>query len=489
MPPRRERAIVLGAGLAGLLTARVLSEFFAEVVLVERDRLPDGPVPRKGVPQGHHTHALLSRGREVLEELLPGLTADLVERGAQTGDLQAEVRMYNDGHLLRRGPSDLRGIGLTRPLLEDQVRDRVRALPSISVLDRVEVLEPVRAGDRVTGVRLRPRAEGADAVTLPADLVVDATGRGSHTPMWLQEQGLPRPAETAIDLGVRYTTWVFPRRPEDLDGDRGLLIGPTARAPRFGVAVLVEGDRWMVTAGGYRGDRAPTDLAAFRQYVTGLPAPDLAHLVADLEPAEEPRAYRFQSSVRRHYERLDRFPRAFLVIGDALSSFNPIYGQGMTVAALEALALRDELAEDVAEHPRRFFRRAARIIDTPWDVAAGADLRIPAVPGRRTIRVRLVNPYVAGVQAAAATDPDVGRAFLRVINMLDGPEALLRPAVVARVLAANLRTARRGAAGSSRRPGIPLPRRTTEDRPPAVPGSASGRNVPPVGIEPTLGPF
>ena len=449
-----ERAVVLGASIGGLVAARVLTEAFPQVTLVDRDDLLEGAVPRRGVPQGPHTHALLARGREVLEELFPGLTDELLAYGAQGADLQQDVRFYNDGHLLFRRPSGMRGVGLTRPLLEDRLRTRVRGLPGVELLTPADG-EPVMTGGRVTGVRIHPGPNGSPPAVLDADLVVDATGRGSHIPAWLESAGFPRPAETTIELGVGYSTWIFPRRPDDLAGDSGVLIGATVRAPRFGAAVLVECDRWMITAGGYQGDRPPTDLDSFREYLTGLPVPDLAELVAELEPVEAPRAYRFQSSTRRHYERLTRFPDGLLVIGDALSSFNPIYGQGMTVVALEARALRDLLAEGGTDLPRRFFREAARLIDIPWDIAAGGDLRIPVVPGPRPLRTRLVNRYVGRVQAVAAVDPEVGLAFLRVANLVESPEALLRPRVALRLAAASLRAPSRPKRAAGRRPGIP----------------------------------
>ncbi len=469
-----ERAVVLGASIGGLLAARVLTEAFPQVTLVDRDDLPDGAVPRRGVPQGLHTHALLGRGREVLEELFPGLTDELLQHGARGGDLQDDVRFYNDGHLLFRRPSDMRGVGLTRPLLEDRLRARVRGLPGVELLTRVEG-EPVLTGGRVTGVRAHPATGGSPPAVLEADLVVDATGRGSHTPAWLESSGFPRPAETTIELGVGYSTWIFPHSPGDLAGDSGVLIGATVRAPRFGAAAVVEGDRWMVTAGGYQGDRPPADLDSFREYLRGLPVPDLAELVADLEPLEAPRAYRFRSSTRRHYERLPRFPDGLLVIGDALSSFNPVYGQGMTVVALEALALRTLLAEGGTDLPRRFFRRAARLIDIPWDIAAGGDLRLPVVPGPRPLRTRLVNRYVGRVQAVAAVDPEVGLAFLRVANLVEGPAALLRPGVVVRLATAGGRAPRHPQPAVGRRPGIPWPRRPRDAESAAPRPAAPGR--------------
>ena len=470
------RAVVLGASMGGLLAARVLTETFERVTLVDRDDLSAGAVPRRGVPQGRHPHGLLARGREIMEELLPGLTEDLVAHGALGGDVQGDVRWYNDGHLLRQAHTGMQGIALSRPLLEDRVRARVLGLPGVELVAPADVVELTARSDRVTGVRVRRRDDGSAVADLAADLVVDATGRGSHTPVWLTELGYPRPEETAVDVGLGYTTWTVPRRATDLGGDVALIIGATVAAPRFGAAIAMEGERWMLMAGGYREDHAPQDFDGFRQFAASLPAPDLGRLVADKEPLDGARPYRFRSSVRRHYERLTRFPDGLLVFGDALSSFNPVYGQGMTVAALEALALRETLAEGTPALAARFFRRAARLIDVPWDIAAGSDLRLPAVPGPRPPRVRAVNSYVARVQAAAATDATVGLAFLRVANLLDRPEALLRPSIAVRVGAARLAAARsrRRLPAGARAVGpaaVPRPRSASE---PELPSSLTG---------------
>jgi 2-polyprenyl-6-methoxyphenol hydroxylase-like FAD-dependent oxidoreductase len=456
MARRGKHAVVLGASLAGLFTARVLTESFDEVTLVDRDALPDGPVPRKGVPQGWQSHGLHARGREILEELFPGLTGELVAHGASLGDVQRNVTWINDGHRLRKATSGMQGIAFSRPLLEDLVRSRVRALPGVSICAPLDVLDLAGAGDRVTGARVRVRGTVGDGETMTADLVVDATGRGSHAPAWLGDLGFPRPTESEILIGLGYTTWEFGRRPGDLDGDLAAIIGATVDNQRFGAALACEGDRWQVTAGGYLGLHASaTDIAAFRAFAAALPAPDIGDLVADREPLGPGRLHRIPSSRRRHYEKVARFPRGFLVIGDALSSFNPAYGQGMTVAAVEALALRELLAGPTPDDQLalRFFRRAARIIDVPWGIAGGSDLRLPGVPGPVPRKVRIINAYVARVQAAAALDPAVGRAFLRVANTVDLPERLLRPSVALRVLRAGRAApedARKGAAAPPR---------------------------------------
>ena len=433
MAHRDGHAVVVGASIAGLLAARVLTDFFEQVTLVDRDDLSDGPLARRGVPQGRHPHALLTGGLRALEQLLPGLTPDLVRHGAEVCDLQADSRLHVEGLLMCQRRSGLDAVAVSRPLLEDRVRAAVLALPRIELVASAQLLDLRTADGRVVGVRARRHGGDLD---LPADLVVDATGRGSHTPAWLAAHGWPRPAESDIAVGIAYAGWVFPRRPDDLDGARFLLTGPTADVPRFGSALAAEGDRWLVGCAGYRNDRAPVDLPALHDFTASLTAPDLADLVRDREPLDQPRAHRFPSSMRRHYERLPHFPDGLLVTGDAISSFNPIYGQGMTIAALEALALRAELERDGGDLARRFFRRAARLVDVAWDLAAGGDLRLPVVPGPRPLRTRLVNSYVAQVAAASTSDADVALTFIRVLNLIEPPTALLRLPTVARVVAA-----------------------------------------------------
>jgi 2-polyprenyl-6-methoxyphenol hydroxylase-like FAD-dependent oxidoreductase len=421
--------------MAGLLTARVLTGFFPQVTVVERDDLSGGAAPRRGVPQSRHPHALLTGGFQALQALFPDLVADLLQHGAELCDLQADSRLFASGRLLRQRPSGLLAVAVSRPLLEHRVREAVLATPGVDVVAPAQLLELRTTDRRVTGVRVRQGNVDSD---LPADLVVDATGRGSHTPVWLAEHGFPRPVESTVDVGISYSSWVFPRRTSDLDGARFLLIAPTPEVPRVGSALAIEGERWMVGCAGYRGDPAPLDMDALQRFAATLPAPDLADLTSGRTPLEPPRGQHFPASVRRHYEDLRVFPEGLLVTGDAISSFNPIYGQGMTVAALEALALRDDLATGGPDLRRRFFRHAARLIDVAWDLAAGGDLALPVVPGRRSLQTRLLNAYVHRIGLAAAGDAQVGRTFIRVLNLLDPPKALVRPAMVARVAAAGL---------------------------------------------------
>ena len=443
-----DRAVVLGAGMAGLLAARVLADSYGQVTVLDRDELPQASTHRRGVPHGRHVHALLARGQQALEELFPGLTEELVAHGAPAGNLLTNARLYLSGHQLRQADTGLVLLCASRPFLEGHVRARVRALPNLAFLDRRDVvgLATTPDGRRVTGARVLRRADGSAEELLGADLVVDASGRGSRTPAWLDALGYPRPDREQVRIGLGYATRTYRLPPDALDGDLAVLDAATPQHPRSGALQVLEGDRWMLTLAGILGDHPPTDPDGFLAFARSLRFPDIYEAVRDAEPLDDPVAFRFPASVRHRYEKLDRFPDGLLVLGDAVASFNPIYGQGMSVAALEALTLRRHLERGMEPQPRRFLGDLARVVDVPWDMAAGGDLVFPGVEGRRTAKVRLVSAYLARLHAAAAHDAHLATAFLRVAGLVAPPQSLLRPGVALRVLRGSLSpaTAARG---------------------------------------------
>ncbi|WP_199522501.1 NAD(P)/FAD-dependent oxidoreductase [Geodermatophilus marinus] len=430
-----DRAVVAGASMAGLLAARVLAERCTRVTVVDRDALAEGPErPRRGVPQGGHLHALLGRGQQALEELLPGLTRELTGRGAPLGDQLGDTRMYFGGHRMARARSGLSLLCASRPLLEDAVRARVAATPGVDVVPRCALVGLEISADRrrVTGARVR--RDGRDEEVITADLVVDATGRGSRIPTWLAALGLPAPAEERIRIGLGYATRVYRARPGALGGDLGIMCAPVPPHGRGGALAVLEGDRWMVTLIGVLGDHPPTDPAGFLDFARSLPHPDVRDALTSAEPLGDPAPFRFPAGVRRRYERVRELPEGLLVLGDAFCSFNPVYGQGMTVAALEALALRDQLRRRRPPQPLAFHRHVARVVDAPWELAVGGDLAFPGVEGRRTAKTRVLGAYVDRLHAAAETDAALATAFLRVAALVDPPTALVGPGTVLRVL-------------------------------------------------------
>jgi 2-polyprenyl-6-methoxyphenol hydroxylase-like FAD-dependent oxidoreductase len=447
-----DHAVVLGASMAGLLAARVLADAYARVTVIDRDQLPDASTHRRGVPHGRHAHALLARGQQTLEELFPGLSAELIAQGVPTGDLLANGRWYVSGHRLRQAPIGLVSLSASRPLLEGYVRARVRTLPNVAFLDSCDIigLAATPDGRRVTGVRVLRGVDGSAEELLGADLVVDATGRGSRTPIWLEALGYARPDQEQVRVGLGYATRTYRLPPDALDGDLAVLDAPTPEHPRGGALLLLEGDRWMLTLAGMLGDHPPTDPDGFLDFARSLRFPDIYQTIRDAEPLDDPVGFRFPASVRHRYERLGRFPDGLLVMGDAVCSFNPIYGQGMSVAALEALTLRRHLERGAAPQPRRFFGDLVRVVDVPWDIAVGGDLAVPGVQGRRTLKVRLVNAYIARLHAAAAHDASLARAFVRVAGLVAPPQSLLRPNVAVRVLWGSRHPATGTAASSNR---------------------------------------
>jgi 2-polyprenyl-6-methoxyphenol hydroxylase-like FAD-dependent oxidoreductase len=272
--------------------------------------------------------------------------------------------------------------------------------------------------------------------------VVDATGRGSRTPVWLGELGYQRPEQERVEIGLGYATRTYRLRPGALGGDRLIVTAGTPANPRMAALAATEGGRHMLTVGGICGDYPPTDPPVFEAFVATLPSADIAAAIAGAEPLDDPVPFRFPASVRHRYERLSGFPAGLLVIGDAVCSFNPVYGQGMTVAAAEAMILRGLLGRQSVPDARRYFRAITAAIDPPWDIAAGADLAFPQVPGNRPAKVRVVNAYLPRLHAAAARDEKLAAALVRVIGLKDRPEGLLRPDRVLRVLRANLSNGR-----------------------------------------------
>jgi 2-polyprenyl-6-methoxyphenol hydroxylase-like FAD-dependent oxidoreductase len=434
--PSRDHALVLGAGMAGLLAARVLAEAYDRVTIADRDQLPDHPAQRRGVPQGRHAHALLARGREALEELFPGLTADLVAHGAPSGDVLGDARLHFGGHPLRRTHTGLTVISVSRPFLEQHVRERVRALPGVTFGPPSDIVGLAAAPDahRIVGAKILRRADGSAEETIDADLVVDATGRGSRTALWLAALGYERPPEDRVSIDLGYTSRRYRLGPDTFGGDLGTLHGPTPTCPRGGVLARLEGGEWLLTLFGLNGDHPPTQPDGFVEFARSMPFADIYQAIRNAEPVDDPVAYRFPTSRRRRYERLTRFPEGLIVLGDGVCSFNPVYGQGITVAAIEALIVRDHMKR--RRPPRTGHLRAclAAVIRTPWNMAVAGDLAIPGVQGQRTLAVRAANSYLSRVLAAAADDTTVGNAFVRVSGLVDPPIALLRPGVALRVL-------------------------------------------------------
>lgn len=427
------RAVIIGAGMAGLCCSRLLSERFDEVLVVERDVLPDGGQWRRQVPQGRHQHVLLPAGARLLERWFPGISGELRDRGAVDMDLSRDFHWHQNGGAWRGPASDLQSLSLSRPFLEHTVRTRVEAIANVVVRDRtaVEGLELDDAGEQVVAVRLD------DGASVPADLTVDASGRQARSLAWLQDLGYEPPPVSTVEVGVRYVTQVHERTDRPPRNWKSVFVIGPPESRRMAAAVPFEGDRWFVLLGGVNGEAAPTDRAGALEYARSLPSPDVAEVIEASEPIGDPVVHRFPANQRRRFERLRRFPLGWVPVGDAVCSFNPLYGQGMTVAAQQARALAEHLDREgaiTARFTRRYLRTVGRIVADPWQIAISGDFAYEGTEGRRPPGTGLLLRYTDRLQTAAQHDDDVALRLREVATLERRPTALLSPGLVLRSL-------------------------------------------------------
>ncbi|WP_143132510.1 NAD(P)/FAD-dependent oxidoreductase [Amycolatopsis rubida] len=432
----RDHAVVIGAGIAGLLAARVLAGHFATVTLIERDRLPDSPRSRPGTPQDRHPHGLLTRGAEALESLFPGLRDELAANGAPVIDFCQDVRFRFPAGSPRSMPSGILAQPVSRPLLEDVLRRRVRALGPVVVRCgyRVTGLLTDATGRQVTGIRAAVReSRPSECVTVAADLVVDASGRSSKLPDWLARLGFPVPRRSTVDPGIGYATRSYVPAPGTAPGDRNvvqMLAAPHGRRGCF--ATTVEHGRLLVALQAVH-ERPPRTDAEFAAFLGSLDG-GLAEAVATRSP--QPSIFRYSHAVNRrlHYHRLRRWPDGLLALGDAVCAFNPVYGQGMAVAAAEAQLLDDLLDRRAGQAglEKRFQRRLGSLTLGPWLLATAADRGWQ--PGPKPLAARAALWYLRRLYFLIPRVPAVFLRFARVMTMVAGPAALAHPAVLLRVL-------------------------------------------------------
>jgi 2-polyprenyl-6-methoxyphenol hydroxylase-like FAD-dependent oxidoreductase len=439
-------AIVIGGSVAGLMTARVLADHFDQVTVLERDPIEDGPALHKSVPQGNHLHALLQGGQQVLSALYPGFTDELRALGAIRWRLGMDLVFFlpeGKAYSLTGSIQEGRDIGLeahsqSRGLLEYLIRRRTLALPNVKLENATTVQTLAHSDHSVSGVRCLRECV---AYAREADLVVDAGGRGSHAPRWLTEMGFPVPEETTIGVDFAYTSTKY-RKPSDYGDEPMILVGgrPPSQ-PSGGGIFQIENDIWHVSLAGRFGTYPPTDEAGFLAFAQALPSPRLYELIKDAQRVDDITHHRFPTSIQRHYERMPSFPGGFVVIGDAICSFNPVYGQGMASAALQVRALQQVLSERAAAGRGlegltvEFFQKAAEVVSTPWTLAANFDFAYPQTRGTRPQAMVEGARYFAALDALQVEEIEVQRTLTEVFQLMKPLSALWDEPLRNRVLA------------------------------------------------------
>ena len=424
-----EHAIVIGGSITGLMTARVLSDYFDRVTIFDADTPPEQATPRKGAPQGDHIHAILSGGTTAIHKYFPDINQDLIAAGAEYCDPMLNWRAYIGGRWTPRIPSGLESYTMSRPLLETMIRKHTLAISNIELRSATSVggLVTSTAQTKVTGVTLKKTGEA-----VLADFVVDVSGRGSSASNWLEKLNYTAPKQVKIGVDIGYTTF-YVEEPLGYKRDWSILY-VTQNIPtdtRGAGLFCIEGGRWQITACGFHKDHAPTDWPGFLEYLKAHPFPDIYETIKGLKPLGKAIKYNCPHYLRRRYEDLKEFPQQFLVLGDAMCSFNPIYGQGMTAAIKEAEHLDNCLKQCTVQGRNLdgialpFFKGAAKIIDAAWDATTVEDFRYTKTKGKRPKGYGLMKWLNGKFMALSGSDPEFSVAFLKVLQLAEPPESLL----------------------------------------------------------------
>ncbi|MFD4558268.1 NAD(P)/FAD-dependent oxidoreductase [Streptomyces sp. NPDC058469] len=429
------RAVVIGGSLAGMLAAAAVRDHVDTVEIIEAHDLPEGPEARPGVPQAAHFHVLLSGGANAIEDLLPGTVEELLSAGANRVPMTTNMLIYSPEGWYRRWQRDSHYlITASRDLTDSVVRGQVVKDPRVSVRPHTNVTALLGSSHRVTGVRLRA-ADGTET-DLSADLVVDASGKASRTPRWLAELGIPGPAQDRIDSGIAYASRIY-RAPVSTRNWPVISVqaDPRRGEPgRTGGIVPIENGRWHVSLIGTPGAQPTRETAEFEPYARTLRHPVIADLLAHAEPLTDVAMTHSTVNRRYYYEHLKSWPEGLVALGDSVAAFNPVYGHGMSVAALGAVALRTQLTSLGLTNglSRKAQRAVARPVELAWSLAVGQDIHYKTTKGRTAGAAdRLLQRYVSRLSHTATGSYHVATAMTEVLTLQSPGTALLRPSVLA----------------------------------------------------------
>ena len=438
----RKHAAVIGGSIAGLWTARVLADHFDRVTVIDRDHFPDSAEARKGAPQGRQLHVLLVRGQQILDQLFPGVTDELRAEGVSMIRWTDELATRNpNGSWALPYPYGYATMGVSRLLLEWKMRQRLLQNPKIRFVEG-RVVSGVLTNDaktQVTGVRME--AIGAERAsvgeeTLDTDLVVDCSGRESHVPEWLTALGYAAPEETVIDAHVGYTTRWYQAPPNFKAQWKAISIqSREGNTGRSGWIYPIEHDQWIALMVSVNVPLPDSD-DAFLEFARTLPEPNIYDALKDAAPISPLYRYQRTANQLRYYGALNRLPDGLILIGDAVCAFNPVFGQGMSVSAMEAMLLDQQLRaqSDTAGFALRFQQQVGKLIAGPWQLATSEDARNLKEGEKIGLGTQLFKTYMDHLFTLLATDPQVGKAFFDVFHLLKPPTSLFAPAVAVKVL-------------------------------------------------------
>ncbi|MGE0214845.1 FAD-dependent oxidoreductase [Mycolicibacterium sp.] len=428
-------AIVIGASTTGLAASAAAARHFDTVTNIERDSLPNGPTWRKGVPQSHHGHILLRGGQNVFNHYFPGLTTDLLARGSVEVDMANDICWYHSGGWKKRFDSGRTMLCQTRGFLEHYIRQRLAQIPNVRLLQNTKVAGYTASGRHITGVEL------GDGTVLEADLVIDTSGRNSETPKHLSAFGfgIPEVSELKVDIGYSTTLFTAPDRARDW---KGMLIHSKPPATRTAALLPTEGGRWIVTLLGWQGDYAGGDIESFLEWTTGLPIPDMHNVLSEATCVDDVHRWRFPANLRRHYDKMAAAPEGLVVIGDANTSLNPLYAQGMSHGAIGTSILDACLSEqrhDVGAGridglSKRFHRAYSQLLDECWFTSTVEDYGAVSTNGGGRLVSRIASWYLGKITEMTWRDESIAREFIDVMHLQRAPMTLMRPSVAVRAL-------------------------------------------------------
>ena len=445
-----KNAIVIGGSIGGLLAARALADYFENVTVLDRDVLAKHTQVRKTAPQGAHVHVLLESGKDIVENLFPGIWEELLKENLNIIDTARDFIWHHQGVWKARYTSGIKMVLTRRPYLEHCIRTRVRELPNIDFRPGVAVAELLANEDnsRVTGVKIQSSDNNSKKTEeLRADLIIDASGRGSQSPKWLEDLGYSQPQEERVGINLAYTSRQY-EIPESFNNNWQFLIHypvhPTSW--RSGFISTVEGANkgernWIVSLNGYFNEHAPLDDKGFLEFAKSLTRPDLYNYIKDARPVSDLAIHKFPYSRWRHYEKLSRFPESYIILGDAVCSFNPIFGQGMSMAGKGAHLLKNLLEEQIRRSPesldglaKKHRKRLPKLAALPWFLTKVLDLNYKSATGKRLLGHGLLAWYVARLLELSSKNPRIYHEFNFVLHMQKGLGNILKPSVSLPVL-------------------------------------------------------